>query len=81
MENIASSVRITADANRMLQDLSAKLGRSKAQIVEEALADLENRIFWEAVNDAFTEEESPESKEEREIWDTTAGDGLPQEKW
>jgi|RhiMethySRZTD1v2_1073278.scaffolds.fasta_scaffold2985166_2 predicted transcriptional regulator len=81
METIASSVRITADANRMLQDLSAKLGRSKAQIVEEALADLEDRIFWEAVNDAYAEEETPESKEEREIWDTTVGDGLSQEKW
>ena len=81
MENVASSVRITPDANRLLSDLSLKLGRSKAQVVEEALASLEERVFWAAVHDAYAEGETPEAREEREIWDTTVGDGLAGEKW
>lgn len=81
MENVASSVRITNHANRLLSELSSKLGRPKAQVVEEALAALEERLFWTAVHDAYSAVESPEAREEREIWDTTVGDGLSQEKW
>jgi predicted DNA-binding protein len=69
------------DANRLLNDLSSKLGRPKAQVVEQALAALEDRLFWTELHEAYAAGESAELKEEREIWDTAVADGLPQEKW
>ena len=44
-------------------------------MVEQALASLEERVFWAAVHDAFSKGQTPESSEEREIWDTTVGKG------
>lgn len=76
METIASSVRITADAHAMLSGLAAETGKSKAQIVEEALRALEERVFWSGVQAAFEEPESKGMRAERELWDRTAGDGF-----
>jgi predicted transcriptional regulator len=78
MGNIATSVRITAAANTLLSTLAGKTGKSKAQIVEEALRDWEDRIFWTEVQQSFAA--SPESdglRAERELWDSTVSDGLP----
>jgi predicted transcriptional regulator len=77
MENIATSVRITAAANALLSALAGKTGKPKAQIVEEALRDWEDRMFWAEVQQAFAA--SPESHElrtERELWERTVPDGL-----
>jgi len=76
MENIATSVRITATANAMLSKLADKTGKSKAQVVEEALRDWEDRIFWAEVHAAFSVPESAELQRERQLWERTAADGL-----
>jgi predicted transcriptional regulator len=75
MENIATSVRITATA--LLSALAGKTGKSKAQIVEEALRDWEDRMFWTEVQQAFAASaESAGLRAERELWDRTVADGL-----
>jgi predicted transcriptional regulator len=76
MESIASSVRITAAANALLSSLASKTGKSKAQIVEEALRDWEDRMFWTEVQQAFAAPESHEMRAERDLWDRTVTDGL-----
>ncbi len=77
MENIATSVRITATANALLSTLAGKTGKSKAQILEEALRDLEDRMFWSEVQQAFAASpESDDLRAERELWDSTVSDGL-----
>ena len=77
MENIATSVRITAAANALLSNLADKTGKSKAQIVEEALRDWDDRIFWAEVQSAFAAApESEELRRERQLWENTAADGF-----
>jgi predicted transcriptional regulator len=77
METIATSIRITADANALLSDLAVKTGKPKAQIVEEALRHFEDTMFWGAVQDAFAgAPESEELRHERELWERTVADGL-----
>ncbi len=53
MENIASSVRIPADAVHTLTKLALKLGQPKAQVIQRALQELEERVFWSEVQEAF----------------------------
>ena len=80
MENIATSVRITADANALLSELAGKTGKPKAQVIQEALRDLEERIFWAEVQSAFAARREPdELSAETELWDSTVGDGLENE--
>jgi hypothetical protein len=76
MENVATSVRITGAANALLTDLAGKTGKSKAQIVEEALRDWEDRMFWAEVQSAFEAPEPEELRKERELWERTTADGL-----
>ena len=76
MSNATSSVRITPTANELLDQLSSMLSQPKAQIVEEALRLLEERIFWSEVQQAFAAPESEEMRAERLLWDTTVSDGL-----
>lgn len=77
MENVARSVRITTDADTLLTALAAKTGKPKAQIVQEALRDLEDRIFWSEVQAAF--ESGTETAAETALWDTTVPDGFKHE--
>ena len=80
MENMATSVRITATANALLSALAGKTGKPKAQIVEEALRDWEDRMFWAEVQQAFAAmPESDDLRSERELWDRTVADGLVEE--
>lgn len=81
MENVATSVRINATANVLLTELSAKTGRSKAQVIEQALAFLQERLFWASVREAYANGESAELRAERELWDGTTGDGLKGVPW
>ncbi len=74
MENIATSVRIAGDAIVVLASLSAKLGQSKAQVLEIALKQLEERIFWEEVRESFAKiaanpEDAARQKAEVQLWD------------
>jgi len=74
MENVARSVRITADADSLLTTLAGKTGKPKAQIVQEALEALEDRIFWSEVQTAF--ENGSETAAETALWDATVPDGF-----
>jgi hypothetical protein len=43
----------TAHANGVLAALATKLGKSKAQVMEAAMNDLEEKLFWTSVKGAF----------------------------
>ncbi|MCX6606424.1 MAG: hypothetical protein NTV52_22930 [Acidobacteria bacterium] len=74
MESIATSVRIAGDAIDILSALASKLGQSKAQVIEFALKELEERIFWAEVVDAFDRiaadpQKAALQKAEIELWE------------
>ena len=82
MPNIASSVRISADANAILDRLVDRLGGSKRKVVERAIASLEQRLFHDEVKQAFAtlrldEAAWNEYMAEVALWDRLASDGLP----
>jgi predicted transcriptional regulator len=86
MTNVATSVRIPGDANDILSGLAAKLGKSKAQVIETALKELEERIFWAEVRGAFERiaadpEEAARQRAEIEIWDRTSDRDFKDETW
>ena len=76
MENVATSIRINAAANALLTQLAARTGKSKAEIVEQALREWEERTFWAGVQSAFTAPEPEQLRVERELWERTVADGL-----
>ena len=49
MQNIATSVRITGDANVAATALAQRMGASKARVIEIALRAPEERLFWDDV--------------------------------
>ncbi len=81
MANVTASIRIRPVASDLLDYLAAKLGQPKASVVEQALEVLEERIYWEEVQQAFASGESEQMRAERELWDSTANDGLAGERW
>ena len=86
MANVAVSVRIPGDASGILSALAVKLGKSKAQVIETALKELEERIFWAEVKGAFDRaaadpEESARQKAEMELWDRVSGHDFKDEAW
>ena len=86
MENIATSVRIAGDAIDVLSKLSAKLRQPKAQVIETALKQMEERIFWQEVGDAFQRiaadpRESARQKAEIELWDHGTARDFEGEEW
>jgi hypothetical protein len=50
--------------------------RAKTQIVEGALEQSGDKVFWAEVQSAFAEPEPDDLRVERELWDRTVGDGL-----
>ena len=86
MPVVATSVRIAGDAFSIVSKLSDKLGQSKAQVIEAALKEMEERIFWADVRDAFARaasepEEATRQKAEIELWDWTSATDFRDEKW
>jgi predicted DNA-binding protein len=86
MPNVATSVRIPEGANSILSALSAKLGQSKAQIVETALKEMEERIFWADVREAFERaaadpHEAAEQRDEIVLWEQVSDGDFKDEKW
>ena len=80
MQNVATSVRIAGDAIGVLSALSDKLQQSKAQVIERALQEMEERIFWSEVAQAYDAvaadaAELARVQAEAEVWERgTAGD-------
>lgn len=86
MAKAATSVRIAGDAHEVLSALAAKLGKSKAQVIEAALKELEERIFWAEVRGAFERiaadpVEAARQKAEIEVWDRTTDSDFRDEAW
>lgn len=86
MANIATSVRIGGDAVDLLSELAAKLGQSKAMVIETALRQMEERMFWAEVRDAFDRiasdpKAAARQKAEVELWDRTSDLDFRHEKW
>ncbi len=86
MENIASSVRINADALAILSGLASKLGRPKAQVIELALRDLEEKTFWAAVGCAFEQSANDPAESARQgaeiaLWDRASDADFQDERW
>jgi predicted transcriptional regulator len=86
MESVATSVRVAGDAIRVLSSLSEKLGQPKAQVIELALKQLEERIFWQEVRDAFEQSasdpsEAAKQKDEMELWDRGTERDFAGEEW
>lgn len=81
MGTVTTNIHVTPQANRILTDLSNHLNKPKGEVIEQALHDLEERLFLEEVHAAYAVEESDGMKLERELWDTTVADGLESECW
>jgi hypothetical protein len=86
MANVASSVRINGNAMDVLSNLAEKLGQPKAQVVELALRELEEKIFWGDVHTAFEQtaadpEQSAQQKAEFELWGGGSSRDLKDESW
>jgi len=86
METVATSVRIAGDAIDILSTLTTKLGQSKAQVIEIALKELEERIFWAEVADAFDQiatdsQEAAVQKAEIELWEQGTARDYKSEEW
>ena len=82
MQNVASSVRISADANALLDRLASKLGNSKSKVVEQAIVSLEAQLLFDEVKQAYAtlREDKDGWKEymaEVALWDSLASEGLP----
>ena len=86
MQNVATSVRINGDAAAILSNLASKLCRPKAQIIEMALRDLEDRTFWPDVQRAFENladdpSESIQTQAEIGIWERGSQTDFKDEQW
>ena len=86
MENAATSVRIAGDAISVLAKLSTRLGQSKAQVIETALKQMEERMFWEEVRQSFERiaanpEDSAQQAAEVKLWDHGTAEDFAGEEW
>ncbi len=86
MENVATSVRIPSDAIGTLSKLASKLGQSKAQVIRRALEEMEERVFWAEVSEAFARDaEDPaalvRARAEIEVWERASATDFREEKW
>ena len=79
---MATSVRITGDANGVLSKLAAKLQQSKAQVIQTALRQMEERVFWAEVQEAFARDTaSPPEMAETALWERVSDTDFRDEKW
>jgi predicted transcriptional regulator len=86
MESVATSVRVAGDAIRILSDLSEKLGQSRAQVIEKALKELDEKMFWAETKGAFARIaadpiESEQQRAEAELWDRGTAQDFAAETW
>ena len=69
-----------------LSGLAAKLGQPKAKVIELALRDLSEKIFWKDVQRAFESaaaylEEAARQKTEIRLWDRASDADFSGEAW
>jgi predicted transcriptional regulator len=82
METVPTSVRISCDAIETLSKLASKLGQSEAQVLESALQEMDERIFWSEVQEAFSREAGDaDGLVERSVWEQASEADFQDEKW
>lgn len=86
MRNVATSVRINSCAMDILSELASKLGQPKAQVIEIALRELEERCFWGDVQQAFAQAaldpvESASQRIEIGLWERADQEDFRDERW
>ncbi len=86
MAYVATSVRINGDAADALLGLAAKLGQPKAKVIELALRELSDKIFWQDVQNAFEATaadpgEIAHQKAEIQLWDRASDADFKDEVW
>lgn len=78
-------VRISESAKAKLEQLAAEARTSQTNIIDEALAAYERRLFYDNLRAAYQELRNDrrawaEYKQESEIFEGANADGLPREK-
>ena len=86
MESVATSVRIVGDATTILSHLAERLGQSKAVVIELALKQMEERLFWDEVRQSYDRIASDSLeisriKAEVDLWDQGTARDLQNEEW
>lgn len=77
-------VRVSQSTHAMLRALSEQTGETMQRILEEAVKEHHERLFWEQTNAAYAafrkdEKAWKEELAERKAWDATLSDGLEAE--
>jgi hypothetical protein len=82
-----ATVRITAAAHRLLQELAKQSGETMMDVLDKALDAYRRQVFFEKMNAGYTELRAnpkawAEMERDRTQMDATLMDGLdPDEKW
>lgn len=74
-------VRIDAETHAALSELRSETGQTMSDLLAMAVKRLEHELFIERLNEGYArlradEKAWKEELAERELWDTTLGDGL-----
>ena len=80
----STTVRISDQTHRILQELSASTGQSMQSILDTAIEAYRRELFLRDTNAAFAAlradpEAWREELAERAVWDATLGDGLEED--
>jgi hypothetical protein len=79
---MAETVRIDSVAYATLSEIASKKHVSMTEALSRAVEAYRRALFFEAMAAGYaslTEEQRAEETAERDIWDTTSADGLPDE--
>jgi hypothetical protein len=74
-------IRVETSTHKKLRSLAAQTGDTMPRLVAAAVEELERKLFWEQVNQEFTDLRAnptawKQELEERAAWDTTLADGI-----
>lgn len=84
MAQTATTVRISTQTHRVLQELAQETGEAMSAIIDRAIADYHTKRFWQDVEAGYAALQSnpaawDEELAERKLWEATLGDGLEKE--
>jgi predicted transcriptional regulator len=75
------TVRMSEESRDLLRELAREANSTQAAVVENALSEYRNKLFWERASADFAAIQADEQawaaeKEEQRAWDTVLADGL-----
>jgi predicted transcriptional regulator len=84
MSTDSTTVRIYTSTHEHLRELSQKRGEPMPAILDQAVREYRDRLFWDEVDAAYRELQADpaswaEELEERKLWEATLMDGLEPE--